>query len=141
MIDIHAHLSLTGRLPHDRRPRLTVEQWLDRMKREGIDQAVLLPLESPETNTSYFLTEEAIAAAQRYPERFFAFVHIDTRMSRSTDLIAPFAKTHQVKGYMSDIAGITFLRMYCRVICACEAITFYIPWDGMRLENRQSTTL
>ncbi len=108
LIDIHAHLNLTGRLPNDDRPRLTAEQYLDRMNREGIDQAVLLPLESPETNSSYFLTEQAVDAAQRYPERFFAFVHTDPRMRRCTDLIEHFAVTYNCKGYGEMLDNMPF---------------------------------
>ena len=78
------------------------------MNREGIDPAVLLPLESPEINTSYFLTEQAVDAVQRYPERLFAFVHIDPRMSHCTDLIEHFAKTYYVKGYGEMLDSLAF---------------------------------
>lgn len=129
MIDIHAHLSLSGRLP-DSPPRLAVAQWVDRMNREGIDQAVLLPLESPETNMCYFLTEEAVEAVQRYPERLFAFVHIDPRMNRCTDLIEHFAKTYQVKGYGEMLDNMPFDDpLHMEVYAKCSDLGLPVLFD------------
>ena len=69
MIDIHIHLYVTGRMP-DQPRALTPEQLVDAMNRNGIDQSVLLPIESPDAQVSrYFLSEEAVAASQQYPER------------------------------------------------------------------------
>ena len=47
----------------------------------GVDMAVLLPLESPESFPEYFLTAEALEDWKRYPERFIPFGVIDPRNS------------------------------------------------------------
>ena len=134
-IDIHAHLGLTGRLP-DQRPRLGVEQLIDRMNREGIDQAVLLPLESPENNTTYFLTEQAIEATQRYPERLIAFAHIDPRMRRCTRMIEYFAKTYEVKGYGEMLDGLAFDDpLHLDIYAKCSDLGLPVLFD-MGIEQR-----
>ena len=49
------------------------------MNRQGIERAVLLPLESPEAIFGYYLTEQALAQAAVYPERLIPFVSVDPR--------------------------------------------------------------
>ena len=108
MIDIHTHLNVAGRLPDESCP-LTAEQLVDTMNRNGIDQAALLPIESPDAQVSqYFMTEEAVAAAERYPERLIPFVSIDPRMNRCEELIQYFAKTYHVKGFGELKNGLAF---------------------------------
>lgn len=98
MIDTHTHLYYMGRLP-DEPAGLTPEQLVDRMNREGIDKSVILPIESPEIETGICLTEQAIQAAERYPERLISFIHIDPRNPHCTDLIEFFARHPLVKGF------------------------------------------
>ena len=108
MIDIHTHLYITGRMP-DQPPALTPEQLVDAMNRNGIDQSVLLPIESPDAQVSqYFLSEEAVAASQQYPERLIPFVSIDPRQQRGEELIEYFARTHHVKGFGELKNGLAF---------------------------------
>jgi hypothetical protein len=81
VIDGHVHLARIH-FPAEGVPRdhtLTVEQLVSRMDREGIDLAVLLPLESPDAFFEYYLTAEAFADAARYPERLVPFCHVDPR--------------------------------------------------------------
>ncbi len=87
LIDFHVHLGDT--VPHalSGRREMSVHQWVDRMDREGIDKAVLLPLESPEVCPGYWLTREALAAYEMYPERLIPFVNIDPRMPQMPELI------------------------------------------------------
>lgn len=108
MIDIHTHLNVTGRMPDEPRP-LTAEQLVDTMNRNGIDQSVLLPIESPDAEVGhYFMTEEAVAASQQYPERLIPFVSIDPRMNRCEELIEHFATTYHVKGFGEMKNGLAF---------------------------------
>ena len=81
VVDVHVHLARIH-FPAVGVPRdhtLTVEQLIGRMDREGIDVAVLLPLESPEAFFEHYLTAEAFADAARYPERLIPFCHVDPR--------------------------------------------------------------
>ena len=66
MIDFHAHFGNMRREGYPQTPPLSAHQLVDRMNREGIDVAVLLPLESPEGSWGYLLTEEVIAARNAY---------------------------------------------------------------------------
>jgi hypothetical protein len=59
MIDIHAHMGRLDREGYPHRAPLSAHQLVDRMDREGIDQAVLLPLESPEEGWGYLPTKRS----------------------------------------------------------------------------------
>jgi uncharacterized protein len=77
MIDTPTHL---GRV-WDHRPELTEDEMPRWMDAHGLEQVVLLPLESPESSAVYILTRDMIAAARRHPDRFIPFGVIDTRMA------------------------------------------------------------
>ena len=108
MIDIHAHLGNLGRERYPETPPLTPQQWLDRMDREGIDIAVLLPLESPEGGWGYLLTEEAVEARNLYPERFIAFCCVDPRYPYATKFIEYMVKRHDCRGFGEHVNGLAF---------------------------------
>jgi len=118
MIDTHTHLHYSGRLPDEPRG-ITAEQLVDTMNRRGIDKSVLLPMESPEYTSGYCLTEWAIEAAERFPERLIPFMHVDPRKSRSLDLIEHFAKHPLVRGFGEFVDHLPFddplrTRMYAK---------------------------
>ncbi len=119
MIDFHAHFGNMRREGYPRVPPLTVHQLVDRMNREGIDQAVLLPLESPEGGWGYLLTEEVVAARNAYPERFFAFLCVDPRYPRVDEFISYFIERHGCLGFGEHVNGLAFddplnMRIYAR---------------------------
>ncbi len=108
MIDIHTHLKLGGRMPDEPQP-LTADQLVDAMNRNGIDQSVLLPLESPDAETChYFMTEDAVAASAQYPERLIPFVSVDPRMRNNQKSVEYFVKAHNVKGFGELKNGLAF---------------------------------
>ena len=119
MIDFHAHF---GTLQRERYPGelgLTPHQLVDRMNREGIDVAVLLPLESPEGSWGYLLTEEVVAARNDYPERFVAFCCVDPRYPLAADFIDYYVTQHGCKGFGEHVNGLAFddplnLRLYAK---------------------------
>ena len=88
LIDFHVHLGDTVPVPPEKRLEVSVHQLIDRMDREGIDRTVLLPLESPEAISGYYLTRDALKDYETYPERLIPFVTIDPRMPNLSDLIA-----------------------------------------------------
>ena len=87
LIDFHVHLADTVPVPPGLRLEVSVHQLVDRMNREGIDKTVLLPLESPEAISGYYLTRDALRDWQTYPERLIPFVSIDPRMPNMKDLV------------------------------------------------------
>lgn len=107
MIDTHTHLFYTGRLPDEPRG-VTAEQLVDTMNRRGIDKSVLLPMETPEYCTGYCLTEWAVEAAERYPERLIPFMHVDPRKPRVLDVIEHFAAHPLVRGYGEFVDPLPF---------------------------------
>lgn len=108
MIDIHAHMGRLDREGYPRRAPLSVHQLIDRMDREGIDQAVLLPLESPEGGWGYLLTEEAIEARNMYPERLMAFLCVDPRYPKAEQFVDYFVRHHGCLGFGEHVNGLAF---------------------------------
>jgi predicted TIM-barrel fold metal-dependent hydrolase len=92
LIDFHVHLADTVPIGTLKRLEISVHQLIDRMNREGIDRTVLLPLESPEAISGYYLTRDALRDFATYPERLIPFVSIDPRMPGLKDLIALYEK-------------------------------------------------
>ena len=62
-------------------PPLTADALVRRMDEHNVVKAVVLPLVSPESSSYLNLTEHAIAAAERFPERLVPFCCIDPRTS------------------------------------------------------------
>ena len=108
MIDFHVHLGNCYRhaYPHQISP--SPHQLIERMNREGIEISVLLPLESPEGATGYFLTEEAIAARDLFPERLIAFMCIDPRQAHVAEQFDVFAMHYGCRGFGELINELAF---------------------------------
>jgi predicted TIM-barrel fold metal-dependent hydrolase len=87
----------------------------------GIDLAVLQPLESPEGGWGYSLTEEVVAARNRYPERFIAFLCVDPRYPAVERFIDVFVTQHGCKGFGEHVNGLAFDHELNKVLYAkCE---------------------
>jgi predicted TIM-barrel fold metal-dependent hydrolase len=108
MIDFHVHFGNIMRESYPLRTPLSVEQVLDRMNRSGIDLSVLLPLESPEGEWGYMLTEDAVAARNKYPERFISFVCVDPRYPCAEKFIDHFVLQHDCRGFGEHVNGLKF---------------------------------
>ena len=108
MIDIHAHFGNLCRERYPARPPLSPHQLVDRMNREGLDIAVLLPLESPEGSWGYLLTEEVVQARNLYPERFIAFCCVDPRYPLAGQFIDYYVKQHDCRGFGEHVNGLAF---------------------------------
>ncbi len=78
-IDVHTHI---GRVWNGY-SRLTDRDLLAWMDEHNVANAVVLPLVSPESSSYLNLTEHAIAAAKRHPDRLIPFCCIDPRTSYS----------------------------------------------------------
>jgi predicted TIM-barrel fold metal-dependent hydrolase len=108
VIDFHAHFGNLSRERYPNPPSLSVHQLVDRMNREGIDVAVLLPLESPEGSWGYLLTEEVVEARNTYPERFVAFLCVDPRYPLAGQFVDHFVRRHGCLGFGEHVNGLAF---------------------------------
>lgn len=89
MIDFHQHIGHVGR---------TVEHLLAHQDAHGVKQSVVLPIDGTSTPQERFSSEEALAAARKYPDRLIPFVHVDPKKADALDQIR---KGHQqgARGY------------------------------------------
>ncbi len=108
MIDFHVHIGNLYRHSYPNNIGLSVHQLIERMNREGIEKSVLLPLESPEGASGYFLTEHAIEARDMYPERLIAFMCIDPRHHNVTQIMDVYVKHYGCKGFGEHINELAF---------------------------------
>jgi predicted TIM-barrel fold metal-dependent hydrolase len=76
-IDVHTHIGRTW----NNGPPLLPEALLKWMDAHHVAKAVVLPLVSPESSSYLNLTERALEAAKRYPDRLVPFCCIDPRTS------------------------------------------------------------
>jgi predicted TIM-barrel fold metal-dependent hydrolase len=107
MIDVHMHI---GRLYIGEKP-LRPSHLLKFMDKNGIEKAVLLPIESPEEAHYYVTTEYVISVSRRYPDRFIPFCNVDPRRGNadtSTDFytILKEYKDRGCKGFGEAMSGL-----------------------------------
>lgn len=76
-IDVHTHIGTTWNGDEELTPEMLLK-WMDE---HDIEKSVLLPLTSPESSSFLLLTEPALQAAKKHPDRFVAFCSIDPRTS------------------------------------------------------------
>lgn len=130
MIDFHCHIGRLYRESYPQVPAFTAEQCVDRMNREGIELSVLLPLESPEGGWGWLLTEDCIAARDRFPERFVAFMCIDPRYPKVEQLFETFIHQYDCKGFGEHIPGLPFDHELNKVIYRkCEEYSLPMVMD------------
>jgi predicted TIM-barrel fold metal-dependent hydrolase len=110
LIDFHVHLGNCFRQEYpDGRRSPSVHGLIDWMDRNGIDMAVLLPLESPEVHVGgFYLSEDAIADRDTYAERLIAFCCFDPRMSDLPRLIDTYVERYGVRGFGEALNGLAF---------------------------------
>ncbi len=78
IIDFHTHL---GRIFPNR--SLSAEQLVDMMNKNGIDKAVVLPIENPEETFFYYLTFQVLEDFKKFPDRIIPFCNVDPRRGPS----------------------------------------------------------
>jgi predicted TIM-barrel fold metal-dependent hydrolase len=76
-VDVHTHIGRTW----NGDPPLTTDALLRWMDEHHVAKAVVLPLVSPESSSYLNLTEHALAAARRFPDRLVPFCCVDPRTS------------------------------------------------------------
>lgn len=106
MIDIHTHI---GKLTFKK--GLKPYQLLKFMDRNGIEKAVVLPIENPEETYYYVTTNEVLRACKRHPDRLIPFCNIDPRRG-SSDTSTDFYKMIKeykergCKGFGEGLSGL-----------------------------------
>lgn len=82
IIDAHAHIYADPKIrpSPEATTYMSVEQQLEVMDRMGIDMAVILPLNSPESTGEPQSMFEIRHICNRYPDRFIPFCYIDPRL-------------------------------------------------------------
>ncbi len=147
MIDFHMHMGTLFRESYPERHSLGVEQLVNWMDREGIDQGVLLALESPEGGWGYLLSEEVVAARNRFPDRIIPFLCVDPRYPRAEQFIDYFVERHGCQGFGEHVNGLAFddplnLRLYAKCNEHALPIVFEISsgycWDEEGLPRLES---
>jgi len=103
IIDCHTHIGPVMEI--DDRVWLTADGLVDWMNRQGIDKAVLLPLENPEACYGPFGTREALAEARRFAERIMVFASVDPRRPSAVKLLET-AKLHGCVGFGEHKVGL-----------------------------------
>ena len=119
MIDFHAHMGVLSREGRADRPNLDADGLVEVMDRRGIDQAVLLPLESPDWGGGYLLCEQALDARAKHPGRFIVFACADPRYPLAGELIDHLVKRCGCKGFGEHVNGLPFddplnMRLYAK---------------------------
>ena len=135
MIDIHTHI---GKLMF--KEELKPSQLLKFMDRNGIEKAVVLPIENPEETYYYVTTDEVLKACKRHPDRLIPFCNVDPRRgnsSPSTDFykIIKEYKERGCKGFGEELSGLWIddLRLQ-KIYEACGRLKMPIVMhlDGLR---------
>lgn len=119
MIDFHAHFGVLCREGRPDRPNLSAQALVDLMDRRGIDQAILLPLESPDWGGGYLLTEQVIEARDRFSGRFIAFACTDPRYPHALEFLDYCVQRLGCKGVGEHVCGLPLndplnLRLYAK---------------------------
>jgi predicted TIM-barrel fold metal-dependent hydrolase len=108
MIDFHVHMGRIHRQGYPDAVGMGAEQLIGWMDRHGIEIGVVLPLESPEGASGYCLTEDAVEARDRYPQRLIAFMCVDPRMHYVEQLIDSWVRRFGVSGFGEHINELAF---------------------------------
>lgn len=100
MIDVHMHI---GRLYFEK--PLTPSYLLEFMDKNGIEKAVLLPIENPEDTSYYVTTEYVLEVCKKHPDRFIPFCNVDPRRNKVYDVIKEY-KERGCKGFGEVLCGL-----------------------------------
>jgi len=101
MIDIHLHI---GRLYFEK--PLTSSHLLKFMDKNGIEKAVLLPIENPEDTSYYVTTEYVLKVCKKYPERFIPFCNVDPRRRKIYEVIKEYQE-RGCRGFGEVLVGLS----------------------------------
>lgn len=89
IIDVHAHVFAFPKIKHKGNGTtfMAMEDQIALMNAKGIDKAVILPLNNPETPAEHQSIGEVLYICEKYPGRFIPFCNVDPRLPRRPDLL------------------------------------------------------
>jgi len=137
LIDVHLHY---GRLYVTVDKPLTAEILIDFMDRNGIQRAILLPIESPEEAHFYVSSELAIEMARAHPDRLIPGCNVDPRIGTCDNTEQIRARLKEYKDAGCKTYGEAMCGLYIddprlqRVYAACGEFGLPIIYhiDGRR---------
>jgi len=132
LIDVHLHV---GRLYLDEPKGLSPECLLGFMDANGIERAVLLPVESPECTSFYVPTTHVLNVCGRWPERFVPFCNVDPRRRGVEELLRDYHERGCL-GYGEAMSGLPIVG-YLRAAAAAVVGTVYQRRAGGRTRELQ----
>ena len=135
MIDIHTHI---GKLMF--KEELKPSQLLKFMDRNGIEKAVVLPIENPEETYYYVTTDEVLKTCKKHPDRLIPFCNVDPRRGNSdtsTDFykIIKEYKERGCKGFGEELSGLWIDDLRLQKIyeaCGRLRMPMVLHLDGLR---------
>jgi len=125
IVDIHAHCSpVPAWLSYDIVKKeqirwITLRGLVNRLKKEGISRAVLLPIGSPESSIEPVTTREVIAMCRRHPRMLIPFCNPDPRINGGSE---------RDLGFILE----KYKEQGCRGV---GEVTANIPFDDRRVMN------
>ena len=123
IIDCHAHVFAFPKIipGPGKTTFMSAEEQISLMDSKGIDKAVILPLNNPESPTEPQSIGEILYICQKYPGRFIPFCNLDTRLPKIKEKIT--------------VDDFDFLiRQYKDIGCkGLGELTARIPWNDSAL--------
>ena len=125
MIDAHFHLTHKGR---------TWEQTIAHIENIGAEKAVILPIEDGDDEFGW-MTEDVVAAYEKYPDRIIPFCHVDVRRSDAVPVLEKWVETGVFKGYGEQKQHVRLNDPRLEsVLAVCNDLAWPITWhfqDGV----------
>ncbi len=110
MIDYHVHI---GKIFYGRKP-LTPKKLIKTMDENGIEKAVILPIENPEKTHWYNTSDNVLKVCKKYKDRLIPFCNVDPRRGLNSEnekyifnLIEEYVKKG-AKGFGEILANLKF---------------------------------
>ena len=145
IIDVHAHVFASPRLKISPNSTtfMSAEDQIALMAAKGIDKAVILPVNNPETPAECQSLGEVLSICERHPGRFIPFCNVDPRAPRRPDLIREEDFRYRLEQYRDfgckGLGEIT-ARLYWddpALLCllgACQAVEFAVTFHTITPE-------
>lgn len=119
IIDVHAHVFAFPVIKGKGTDTtfMSMEEQIALMNAKGVDKAIILPLNNPETPTEHQSIGEVLYICKKYPGRFIPFCNVDPRLPLRPDLI--------------KIEDVSFILEQCKE-AGCKGlgeVTARVYWD------------
>ncbi len=144
IIDVHAHVLAFPKIKlRGSTTLMSAEDQIALMNAKGVDKAVILPINNPETPAEHQSLGEVLYICEKYPGRFIPFCNVDPRLPRRPDLIKVDDFTfllEQCREYGCKGLGEVTARLYwddpsvLSLLAACEQVGFPVTFHTITAE-------